>query len=154
MIWNHFVVSEGTSEGILQFNADRELQRLFGANTTGSLSLIELFKRYLYRGAKGQDALRTPAPVISLDIAEDNMVFSVTQQADSQFDSIKRLNLAGANTFQFSNFGRPDYVDVSVSPSGSYYAVTGNGYIDEYSNDGMFLYQFGGRRPAQTETGS
>lgn len=149
-----FVVSEGTSEGILQFNADGSFNGFFGANTTGSLSLIELFQKIFYtEEQKDRMLLRTPAPVISLDIAEDNMVFSVTQQADSQFDSIKRLNLAGANTFQSSNFGRPDYVDVSVSASGSFYAVTSNGYIDEYMSDGMFLYQFGGRATGSDRNG-
>ena len=140
-----FVVSEGTSEGILQFNADGSFNGFFGANTTGQLSLIEWFQKIFYTDEqKDRMLLRTPPPIVSLDIAEDNMVFSVSQVSDS-FDCIKRLNLAGTNTFGQSNFARPDYVDVSVTENGNYYAVTSNGYIDEYSSEGIFLYQFGGR---------
>jgi sugar lactone lactonase YvrE len=140
-----FVVSEGTSEGILQFNADGSFNGFFGANTTGKLSLIEWFQKIFYtEEQKDRMLLRTPPPIVSLDIAEDNMVFSVSQTGDD-FNSIKRLNLAGTNTFAESNYTRPDYVDVSVTENGSYYAVTSNGYIDEYSSEGVFLYQFGGR---------
>lgn len=140
-----FVVSEGTSEGILQFNTDGSFNGFFGANTTGALSLIEWFQKIFYTDEqKDRMLLRTPPPIVALDIADDNMVFSVSQTGES-FDSIKRLNLAGTNTFAESNYTRPDYVDVSVTETGNYYAVTSNGYIDEYSSEGMFLYQFGGR---------
>ena len=79
-----FVVSEGTSEGILQFNADGSFNGFFGANTTGKLSLIEWFQKIFYTDEqKDRMLLRTPPPIVSLDIAEDNMVFSVSQVSDS-----------------------------------------------------------------------
>lgn len=140
-----FVVSEGTSEGILQFSAEGGFDGFFGANSTGGLTLIEWFQKIFYTDEqKDRMLLRTPPPIVSLDIAQDDLVFSVSQ-AGAQFDAIKRLNLAGTNTLSFSLFARPDYVDVAVTENGGYFAVTGNGYIDGYSSDGVFLYQFGAR---------
>ena len=91
---NLFVISEGTYEGILQFDKHGNFNGFFGANQTKGLSLVEWFQKVFYTDEqKAKMSFRTPPNIVSLDVAENDMVFSVTQNDPE--NGIKKLNMAG-----------------------------------------------------------
>ncbi len=141
---NLFVISEGTYEGIIQFDNKGNFNGFFGANRTKGLSAVEWFQKIFYtEEQKSRMTFRTPPNIVSLDVADSDMVFSVTQN-DSQ-NALKKLNMAGVNVYrEDSVLGWDNYVDVAVRNDGGFLAVTVTGAINEYSEDGDFLLYFGG----------
>ena len=151
---NIFALSEGTYEGILQFNADGTFNGFFGANKTGGLTFTEWFQETFYTEEQKEKLLyHTPANIVSLDVASTNLVYSVTQQDADQ--AIKKLNLAGVNIFPGTGgiWGEDNYVDVAVSPNGEIFAVTDTGSIEEFDNEGTILLLFGGRAASSDRNG-
>ena len=151
---NIFALSEGTYEGILQFNADGTFNGFFGANKTGALSFTEWFQDTFYTDEqKDKLFFHTPPNIVSLDVDSSNLVYSVTQQDADQ--AIKKLNLAGVNVFSGTGeiWGEDNYVDVAVSPWGEIFAVTSTGSIEEFDNEGNLLLLFGGRAASSDRNG-
>lgn len=150
---NLFVISEGTHEGILQFDPQNRFCGFFGANRTKGLNLVEWFQKTFYsEEQKAQLTFRTPPNIVSMDIAENDMVFSVTQHDPR--NAVKKLNMAGVNVYRESAlWGRSDCVDVAVLPSGGFYAVSASGWIDEYDEDGNLILEFGGTAIAADRNG-
>ncbi|MDD4494548.1 MAG: hypothetical protein PHV32_09430 [Eubacteriales bacterium] len=151
---NVFVISEGTHEGILQFNEDGKFHGFFGANKTKSLSLIEWFQKVFYTDEqKAKLFFRTPPNIVSLDVSEANLIYSVTQ--NDRRDAIKKLNLAGVNVLQRSGrlWGENNYVDTAVTPGGNFFAVTDTGSIEEFDDTGVLLFLFGGRAASSDRNG-
>lgn len=140
---NLFVVSEGTYEGILQFDKHGNFNGFFGANQTKGLSLIEWFQKVFYTDEqKAKLSFRTPPNIVSLDVAENDMVFSVTQNDPA--NGIKKLNMAGVSVWNVDLFGRDNFVDAVTTPDGRVYAIGSDGMIGEYADDGSLLLYFGG----------
>lgn len=151
---NIFAISEGTHEGILQFNDRGEFNGFFGANKTGGLSLTEWFQKVFYTDEqKAKLFFRTPANIVSLDVTESNLIYSVTQNDAN--DAIKKLNLAGVNVLQRSGrlWGEKNYVDTAVTPEGNIFAVTDTGSIEEFDDTGVLMLLFGGRAASGDRNG-
>ena len=141
---NLFVISEGTYEGVIQFDKNGNFNGFFGANKTKGLSPVEWFQKIFYtEEQKSRMTFRTPPNIVSLDVAPSDMVFTVTQ--NDWRNAVKKLNMAGVNVYhENSIMGLDDYVDVAVLPSGGFYVVSVRGVIDEFDEQGGFLLQFGG----------
>lgn len=140
---NLFVISEGTYEGILQFDKHGNFNGFFGANKTKGLSPVEWFQKVFYTDEqKAKIAFRTPPNIVSLDVADNDMVFSVTQN-DSR-NGVKKLNMAGVSVWNVRLWGLDNYVDAAVTPDGRVYALASDGMIDEFTDDGGLLLYFGG----------
>lgn len=140
---NLFVISEGTYEGILQFDKYGNFNGFFGANQTRGLNLVEYFQKVLYTDEqKAKMAFRTPPNIVSLDVADNDMVFSVTQNDHS--NSIKKLNMAGVSVWNVRLNDMNNYVDAAVTPDNRVYAISADGVIGEYAEDGGLLLYFGG----------
>lgn len=150
---NLFVISEGTYEGILQFDRNGIFNGFFGANRTKGLSLVEWFQKIFYtEEQKARMTFRTPPNIVSLDVSDGGMVYSVTQ--NDRRNAVKKLNMAGVNIYQADSFfGMNDYVDVAVLPGGGFYAVSSGGIINEFSETGVPLLQFGGTAKATDRNG-
>lgn len=141
---NLFVISEGTYEGILQFDKNGTFNGFFGANKTKGLSAVEWFQKIFYTDEqKAKMTFRTPPNIVALDVSDSDMVFSVTQNDAKR--AIKKLNMAGVNIYADNSiWGLDDYADVAVLPGGTFYVVSVSGWIDEFNEEGEFLLEFGG----------
>lgn len=150
---NIYVTSEGTNEGILQFDASGNFNGFFGANKVGNISIIEMLKDTFYTDAqKAQMFYRTPPIIVNIDISIKDLVYSVTKMDWDR--AIKKLNMAGANIFEGRQiWGEDNYVDVAVSPSGEFFAVTDTGSIEEFDDNGTTLLLFGGNAVANDRNG-
>lgn len=150
---NLFVTSEGTHEGILQFDAKGHFSGFFSANRANSLSLTERITDALFtQEQKDKQARRNPKRVVNLDISSENLVYSLTQQSPS--DAVKMLNMAGINVSNARYlFADANVVDLAVAPDGVFYTVTDMGNIVEYDSDGLMLFAFGGRAVSSDRNG-
>lgn len=150
---NILAISEGTNEGILQFNSFGAFNGFFGANKTNNLSFKEWFEKVFYTEEQKENKFRNPPNIVSIDIAPDNLIYSVTK--NDRWDSLKKLNLAGVNILQNSGnlWDEDNYVDVAVSSDGDMFAVTDTGSIEEFDDTGVLLLLFGGRAASSDRNG-
>lgn len=150
---NLFATSEGTHEGILQFDLQGNFAGFFGANKTKSLTFMEWIQDTFYtREQKEKLFLRNPDRIVNLDVSKDNLVYSVTQL--DWRHALKKLNMAGVNILRSSQIDGDNYfVDVAIGPGGEMIAVTDKGAITEYDSDGRYLFAFGGRAIASDRNG-
>lgn len=150
---NLYVVSEGTNEGIIQFNLKGEFGGFFGANKTPPLTVREWFQKTFYTDEqKSKLTFRTPASIVSLDVSQNGLVYSATQ--GERFSAVKALNMAGYNILPDDiPMYSMNYVDVAVTDTGAFYGVTDEGVIDEFSEDGLLLVFFGGRAATTDRNG-
>lgn len=140
---NLFVISEGTHEGILQIDKNGNFNGFFGANKTKDLSLVEWFQYTFYTDEqKARMAFHTPPNIVSIDVADNNMLISVTQ--NDKKNGIKKLNMAGVNVWNVELDGKDNYVDAVAAPDGRVYALASDGLVDEFADDGGLLLSFGG----------
>lgn len=140
---NLFVISEGTYEGIIQFDQNGNFNGFFGANKTKGLSPVEWFQKTFYtEEQKAKMTFRTPPSIVSLDVASSDIVFTVTQ--NDRANAIKKLNMAGVNILETDEFfGVANSVDTAVHESGRFYGVSSSGFILEYNENGEFILGFG-----------
>lgn len=142
---NLYVTSEGTHEGILQFDVNGNFSGFFGANKADPLSPIAWIQETFFtEEQKSRLLLRNPPRIVNVDVSSDNLVYSLTQFRWRE--SIKKLNLAGINILLYKRIqGENNFVDIAVGPGGEMFAVTSTGSITEYDRDGRYLFAFGGR---------
>lgn len=149
---NIYAVSEGTHEGILQFNSAGEFNGFFGANRTSSLNLVEWFRKVFYTDEqKAKMLYRTPPNILAIDAAPNDLIFSVSPS--EKRDVIKQLNMAGVNAIPKKLNWVDAFVDVAVADSGYFVAVTADGFLSEFRDDGMMLVTFGGRASTSDRNG-
>lgn len=150
---NLYVTSEGTHEGILQFDTNGNFAGFFGANTADSLTITEWIQETFYTAEqKRKLILRNPPRIVNLDVPQNNLVYSVTQFKPRE--ALKKLNMAGINILRQKRFaGEDNFVDVTVSTGGEMFAVTSTGAITEYDAEGRYLFAFGGRAASADRNG-
>lgn len=160
---NIFVVGQGTSEGIMQFDRNGEFQGFF-ANNKYKMTFMERIEDLLLTEEQLSAMLsRTPRPVANIDITEDDLIFSVTQSEDmdrynvgSQSENhLKLHNMAGVNIFSQNALLKEEwnFTDVAATRDGNVYALTKTGLIDEYDENGNLIFSFGGRAAANDRNG-
>lgn len=144
-----YVISKGNTNGIAQFSADGTFLGYFGANDT-NLDLIEKLKRLTYTQEQ-LDQLKkvVPATPTSVDMDARGLLYTVTTGASG----VKRLNMAGRNIMEPTNWGFDNTIDVAVGAQENIFVVNEQGYIMEYTRDGRTLFYFGGQDQDRTRTG-
>lgn len=162
---NIFVCSEGTYEGLLQFDSKGEFQGYFAANRK-YLSFLETIEDMLLSDSLKQDLLmRRPRAIENLDINERDLVYTVTQTdevtyawaaaANKQENCLKQFNLAGANILSRDMFMTDEwnFIDVAAGQYGNAFALTYTGLIYEYDSEGNLIFSFGGSSPSAERSG-
>ena len=149
---NIYVTSEGTHEGILQFDSKGAFAGFFGANRAEDLRLLDRFTDLIFtQEQKDKQARRNPRRIANLDVSEENLVYSLSQL--SMMDAVKKLNMAGINVMTWDLYADLNVVDVAVAWDGGFYTVTDTGNIVEYAEEGRMLFAFGGRAVSSDRNG-
>lgn len=144
-----YVISKGNTNGIAQFSADGTFLGYFGANDT-ELSLLDKLKRLTYTREQLEQLKRVVPPTpTSLDMDARGLIYTVT----TGVAGVKRLNMAGRNIMDATNWGFTNTVDVAVGAQENIFVVDETGYIMEYTRDGRCLFYFGGQDADRTRTG-
>ena len=140
---NLYIVSEGSTDGLVMMNTDGHFIGYFGANpATMSLKMI-LQRIFLTEEQLAQFIKNEAASPSNVTIDPQSMVFTVTAGTDPS-RSIRRFTVAGQNIFPNIR-GSSTFRDLHASENGLVTAVDADGRIYEYDLTGMLLFVFGAK---------
>ena len=158
---NIFVVGQGSYQGLMQFDRNGVFQGFFAANKRGLTFLETVQELILSDDQKDQQLSRFPRSIENIDLADKDMILSVTQ-ADSQSSAsgkvqnyLKLHNMSGINIMSTgSNMSEEwNFTDVAYGIYDNIYALTSTGLIYEYDKSGNLLFSFGGRAVSSDRMG-
>ena len=162
---NIFVCNEGSSEGLMQFDAKGEFQGYFASNRKYLTVMEMLADTFLSERLKQNLVMRRPRSIFNLDINSRDLVYTITQTdefgyswkaaASKQENCLKQHNLAGVNILSRDTFMDDEwnFVDVASGEYGNVYALTQTGLIYEYDSEGNLVFSFGGRAVTSERVG-
>jgi len=141
-----YVVSEGTFDGIIQLTDDGEFIGFFGL-TNVQLSPMEVLQNLILSDVQlARLVRRTPPTFTNMALDPRGLLRTVTQH--SMPNAVMAHNVAGANILGGGHaniVGELNFVDIAVGRYGQMYAVTDTGLIYEYTQEGIYVFTFGGR---------
>ncbi|WP_372632568.1 NHL repeat-containing protein [Cohnella sp.] len=154
-----YVVSQGTFDGIMEFDADGHFSGFVGANKVRFNPIDYFWKIAATQEQRNRMKLFVPTEYTSADIDERGFIYTTNSDANSQ-TPIRRLNPTGIDVLRrqgywipmgdiaYANIGEvrgPSlFADIAVTDSGMYSALDGKrGKIFTYDWDGNLLYVFG-----------
>ncbi len=149
---NMYIVSEGSTNGLVMMNTDGRFIGYFGANpATMSLKMI-LQRLFLTQEQLAQFIKNEAASPSNVTIDPQSMIFTVTA-GTAQERSIRRFTVAGRNIFPEIR-GSTSFRDIHVSENGLVTAVDAEGQIYEYDLQGMLLFVFGAKDQGDQRLGT
>ncbi|MHC0037720.1 YIP1 family protein [Pseudoneobacillus sp. C159] len=139
---NLYVISEGSTNGIIQLSQDGSFLGYYGVNST-DVSLTSVIKNLLTTETqKSRMFLKTPPAPDNIVIDQQGLIYSVT--AGTENEVIKKLNVAGKNMLDPYISWDPTYQDITVDQNGNIFTIDSYGEIHEFDSFGHFLFVFGG----------
>lgn len=149
---NLYIISEGSTNGLVQMNTNGNFIGYFGSNTaTMSLKMI-LQRLFLTDEQLGQFIRNEAASPSNLYIDHQSLVFTVTA-GTNRYETIKRFTISGKNIYP-ETYGSATFRDIDVSENGLVLAVDANGYIVEYDLNGNMLFLFGAQDTGNQRLGT
>jgi sugar lactone lactonase YvrE len=141
---NVYAVSDGSPNGVMQFNGAGEFIGFTGANTT-SLSFLAVIQRLIYTDKQRAQVLSAlpPSPT-NLTVDGRGLLYTVT--AGVSGDGVKKFSTAGT-MLTVPNFPWNTMADVAADPDGNLFAVESDGFINVADPQGNRLFSFGSRDP-------
>lgn len=145
---NLYVISEGTTNGIVQLNKFGDFEGYFGANLTESTFIHEMQKRFFSKEMLDYFIKSVPQSMSNIAIDEQGIVYATTQ-GDTK-EPLKKLNIAGKNLL--SNFipndffGKGTYLNfasLAVDPDGNMIALSntyGNIFLFDKSGSNIGIF--------------
>lgn len=142
-----FVVCEANTNGIVEISpADGgTFLGYFGTNYAAvSLQQI-IYRAILTDEQRAKMVSNIPSTPDNLAIDSKGLIYTVTRGDES--NTIKKLNIAGANMLRAENYGVYDEAPaaVAVGNHDNIYVASREGYIYEYNDQGEPLYVFGAK---------
>ena len=147
-----YIICESNTNGIVQISPvdGGTFLGYFGTNDTDP-SLWNIIWRAIQTDAqRAKSRGNIPATPDNMAIDEKGLIYTVTRGED--FDTLKRLNIAGINMIE------PDAYEevpaaVAVGNHDNVFVASQMGYIYEYNNEGDMLFVFGGSDDGQQRIG-
>lgn len=139
-----YVVSEGSTSGLMQFNPHGNFLGYFGANTSNT-SLKMILQRTFFTEEQINKFFKiTPASVVNVAMDKQGLIYTVTGGLTGE--PLKKLSVSGLDLFGGNLSRNMDFamVDADVDPNGNTFAVDMGGTIYEYDSNGNLLFAFGG----------
>lgn len=141
---NIYVVSEGSTSGLMQISEEGNFLGYFASNRTNT-TLMMILQQTFFTEAQLEQLFKN-LPSSPANIAVDNMglIYTVTQgeSAANQGQSIRKLSISGSDLFSCGYFSDM-FVDVAVDSYFNTYAIDKDGTIYEYDNYGNMVFAFG-----------
>ncbi len=149
---NIYVISEGSTNGVVQMNTNGNFIGYFGANTA-SMSLKMILQRiFLTKEQLDQFIKNEAASPSNIAIDKQSMIYTITS-GTSRYESIRKFTIAGKNIFQ-NTFGSTTFRDLNVSDNGLVLGVDSKGQIYEYDLNGTLLFVFGAQDKGEQRLGT
>ncbi len=148
---NLYIVSEGSTDGLLMMTRDGRFIGYFGANpATMSLKMV-LQRLFLTQEQLAQFIKNEAASPSNVTVDAEAMICTVTS-GTARERSIRRFTVAGRNILG-NVYGSTSFRDLHVSPQGLITAVDADGRIYEYDLKGMLLFVFGAKDRGEQRLG-
>ncbi len=149
---NLYIVSEGSTNGLVVMSPDGRFLGYFGANqATMSLKMI-LQRLFLTEEQLAQFIKREAPSPSNVTVDPESMVFTVTA-GTARERSIRRFTVAGNNIFP-DIYGSANFRDIHVNATGLVTAVDAEGRIYEYNLRGVLLFVFGAKDQGDQRMGT
>lgn len=144
---NIYVVGEGSTNGIIEFNYDGEFLGYLGINSV-ELSLRSIIYKFLLKD--NDSASSKPSAPTNVALGLKGAILSTNVNVNETF---KRLNITGINTLQASTlYPTVTLADIIMNDEGYIYMVAESGEVYEYDSKGNLLFQFNTYDFAQTKS--
>lgn len=138
---NIYIVGEGVYNGVIQMSESGEFLGFFAVNKA-ELSVFQKIQTLVFTREQLSRLLnRNPTTFANVTLDHRGIVYTVTL-GDNE-DPIKKHKTNGSNMFADTVYGFPDISDVWVDDNLLIYASSKRGYIDVYTPDGEWLFEFG-----------
>ncbi len=150
-----YIVNEGTTSGVLMVNKDNRFIDYFASNSL-ELSFLERMERIIYQNNENVKMTKNiPTPIFNIMLDNQGYYYTVTQnnQEDASGNNLKKLNIGGLNFYEDDMYVYNDIVDAWPGFQENVYAVSSNGFIFEYDNQGNLLFSWGGKGIGQDKLG-
>ena len=142
-----YVTAEGSTSGVLMINDKNEFITYFASNSA-KFTLWERIEYFFYGdNEKANLVKKIAAAPFNVMLDGSGYVYTITQstiEADNESDNFKKVNTGGVNYFPDKMWGSKNFVDSYYGKYSNTYALTEDGSIFEYDNEGNLLFKFGG----------
>lgn len=141
---NLYVVSEGSTSGVMQLSIEGDFLGYFGSNRTNTSLMMVLQRTFFTQEQLDKLFKNIPSSVANITVDELGLMYTVTQgqNAVEQGQSIRKLSIAGADLIS-PGYYSSSFVDVAVDKNMNIYAVDSFGMIHEYDSYGNIIFLFG-----------
>lgn len=149
---NLYIISEGSTNGVIQMNTLGDFVGFFGANTAEMSLKMVLQRTFLTDEQLAQFVRNQAASPSNITIDQQSMVYTITA-GTSRREAIRKFTVAGKNVFP-DTLGSTTFRDIDVSDNGLVVAVSGDGTIYEYELNGTPLFVFGAQDTGNQRMGT
>ena len=141
---NIYVVSEGSTSGLMQISEEGNFLGYFASNRTNTTLMMILQQTFFTEAQLEQLFKNLPSSPANIAVDGMGLIYTVTQgeSAANQGQSIRKLSISGADLFSCSRYSNT-FVDVAVDKYFNTYAIDKDGTIYEYDNYGNMVFTFG-----------
>ena len=141
---NLYVVSEGSTSGVMQLSIDGSFLGYFGSNRTNTSLMMILQRTFFTQEQLDKLFKNMPSSVTNIAVDELGLMYTVTQgqNAAEQGQSVRKLSIAGADLISPHVYSG-GFVDVAVDKNMNIYAIDSTGTIYEYDSYGNVIFAFG-----------
>ncbi len=138
---NMYIVGEGVYNGIIQLARTGEFLGYFAVNKT-QLTFSQIVQKILFtRDQLKNLTITVPITFSNVFVDPEGIVYS-TSMGDDKYP-LKKHNTSGGNMSKDDVVGWNDMTDVTVDDRGVIYVASQRGYIEIYSKNGEFIFEFG-----------
>ena len=138
---NIYIVGEGVYNGVIQMSESGEFLGFFAVNKT-DLSLFQKIQTLVFTREQLSRMLnRNPTTFANVTLDYRGIVYTVT--LGLREDPIKKHKTNGSNMFADTVYGFTDISDIWVDDNLLIYAASKRGYVDVYTPEGEWLFEFG-----------
>lgn len=139
---NIYIIGEGATNGVIQLNQDGSFLGYYGVNIADQ-SITNVFLELLTTERQRERLfMRVPPAPTNISIDAQGLVYTIT--SGTNFEAMRKLNIAGGNMLPPEAASATDLRDISVGSIGNMYTVGNDGKIYEHDRDGNLLFIFGG----------
>jgi len=137
-----YIVSKGTSDGIIQLSNTGEFQGFFASNQV-HLTWFEKLQQLVYTDAQLENLGINFTPPVFTSVYIDSTGIVYSSSSGQAVENIKKHNTQGTNMIADMFVSSSKLSDIFVDKQGIIYTSDQGGFIDVYTNDGEFIYTFG-----------
>lgn len=148
---NVYIISEGSTNGIIQLSNAGEFLGYFGVNRTEVSLVAAIRDMFASEEQKSRIFMKVPPAPNNISMDQQGLIYTITKGTGNEV--IKKLNVAGQNMLPTDIYSGSNLVDITVDKDGNIFAVDSDGSILEFDSYGNFLFIFGGKDDGSNRLG-